>query len=63
VDGIKTGFTNASGYNLMASASRDGRRVIAVMMGGTHRKSRDQHVADLIEAAFIEITGAPCQRR
>ena len=34
VDGIKTGFTNASGYNLMASASRDGRRVMAVMMGG-----------------------------
>lgn len=59
VDGIKTGFTNASGYNLMASASRDGRRVIAVMMGGTTGKSRDRHVADLIEAAFLEITGAP----
>lgn len=59
VDGIKTGFTNASGYNLMASASRDGRRVMAVMMGGTTGKSRDRHVADLIEAAFLEITGAP----
>ena len=59
VDGIKTGFTNASGYNLMASASRDGRRVMAVMMGGSTGKSRDRHVADLIEAAFLEITGAP----
>ncbi len=59
VDGIKTGFTNASGYNLMASASRNGRRVMAVMMGGTTGKSRDRHVADLIEAAFLEIGGSP----
>lgn len=58
VDGIKTGFTNASGYNLMASAERGGRRVIAVMMGGTTGKSRDAHVRDLIEAAFLEIGGA-----
>lgn len=57
VDGIKTGFTNASGYNLMASAERNGRRVIAVMMGGTTGKSRDGHVADLLEAAFLEIGG------
>ena len=59
VDGIKTGFTNASGYNLMASAERNGHRVIAVMLGGTTGKSRDQHVADLLEAAFLEISGAP----
>ncbi|HVY88426.1 MAG TPA: D-alanyl-D-alanine carboxypeptidase family protein [Hyphomonadaceae bacterium] len=57
VDGIKTGFTNASGYNLMASASRNGHRVIAVMLGGSTGKSRDQHVADLLEAAFLEIGG------
>lgn len=57
VDGIKTGFTNASGYNLMASAERNGHRVIAVMMGGTTGRSRDAHVADLIEAAFMDITG------
>jgi D-alanyl-D-alanine carboxypeptidase len=57
VDGIKTGFTNASGYNLMASAERNGRRVIAIMMGGTTGKSRDAHVRDLLEAAFLEIGG------
>ena len=57
VDGIKTGFTNASGYNLMASAERDGRRVIAVMLGGKTGRSRDAHVADLIEAAFMDLTG------
>lgn len=59
VDGIKTGYTNASGYNLMASAERDGHRVIAVMLGGTTGRSRDQHVRDLLEAAFIEIGVSP----
>src|SRR5262245_40054984 len=59
VAGIKTGYTNASGYNLMASANRDGHRVIAVMLGGSSGKSRDQHVSDLLEAAFLEINGAP----
>lgn len=59
VDGIKTGFTNASGYNLMASAERSGRRVIAIMLGGSTGRSRDQHVADLLEAAFLEISGVP----
>jgi D-alanyl-D-alanine carboxypeptidase len=59
VDGIKTGFTNASGYNLMASAERGGRRVIAIMLGGSTGRSRDQHVADLLEAAFMEISGVP----
>jgi D-alanyl-D-alanine carboxypeptidase len=57
VDGIKTGFTNASGYNLMASAERNGHRVMAVMLGGTTGRSRDEHVADLIEAAFLAIGG------
>ncbi|MEQ1783186.1 MAG: D-alanyl-D-alanine carboxypeptidase family protein [Hyphomonadaceae bacterium] len=57
VDGIKTGFTNASGYNLMASAERNGRRVIAVMLGGKTGRSRDAHVADLLEAAFMDLTG------
>jgi D-alanyl-D-alanine carboxypeptidase len=57
VDGIKTGYTNASGYNLMASAERNGHRVIAVMLGGSTGRSRDAHVADLLEAAFLEIGG------
>ncbi len=52
VDGIKTGYTRASGFNLMTSATREGRRVIAVMMGGNSAKSRNAHVADLVEAAF-----------
>ena len=52
VDGFKTGYTNASGYNLVISAKRDGRRLIAVVLGGASGKSRDTHMADLIERGF-----------
>ena len=52
VDGIKTGFTNASGYNLAASAVRENRRLIAVVMGGNSIAARDSHVADLLETGF-----------
>ena len=52
VDGIKTGFTNASGFNLAASAVRDDRRLIAVVMGGSSTAARDSHVEDLLDAGF-----------
>lgn len=52
VDGFKTGFTNASGYNLVLSAKRNGRRLIAVVLGGASSRSRDTHMADLIERGF-----------
>jgi D-alanyl-D-alanine carboxypeptidase len=52
MDGIKTGFIRASGFNLAASAVRDGRRLIGVVMGGETAKSRDDHMADLLERAF-----------
>lgn len=52
VDGFKTGYTRASGYNLVLSAKRDGRRIIAVVMGGASGKSRNKHMADLIERGF-----------
>ena len=52
VDGIKTGFTNASGFNLAASAVRDNRRLIAVVLGGSSTATRDSHVADLLDAGF-----------
>lgn len=57
VDGIKTGYTRASGFNLMTSAERDGHRVIAVMLGGATAKSRNDHVASLVEAAFATLGG------
>jgi D-alanyl-D-alanine carboxypeptidase (penicillin-binding protein 5/6) len=52
VDGLKTGFTNASGYNLAASAVRNGRRLIAVVMGGNSWAARDANVADLLNTGF-----------
>jgi D-alanyl-D-alanine carboxypeptidase (penicillin-binding protein 5/6) len=52
VDGIKTGFTNASGFNLAASATRDGRRLIAVVLGGSTAVARDNHVIELLNVGF-----------
>lgn len=52
VDGLKTGYTNASGYNLAASGVRDGRRLIVVMLGGTSNAARDNHVQDLLTTGF-----------
>jgi D-alanyl-D-alanine carboxypeptidase len=52
VDGFKTGFTRASGYNLIVSAQRDGRRLIAVVLGGASGSSRNSHMSDLVERGF-----------
>ncbi|MEM7767045.1 MAG: D-alanyl-D-alanine carboxypeptidase family protein [Pseudomonadota bacterium] len=52
VDGIKTGYTRASGFNLMAAAERDEQRVVAIMLGGHSALARNGHVTELIEAAF-----------
>jgi D-alanyl-D-alanine carboxypeptidase len=52
VDGLKTGYVNASGFNLAASAQRNGRRLIAVVLGGSSVAARDNHVEDLLETGF-----------
>jgi D-alanyl-D-alanine carboxypeptidase len=48
VDGIKTGYTRASGYNLVTSAGSGNKRIVAVVMGGKTGKSRDQMMASLV---------------
>jgi D-alanyl-D-alanine carboxypeptidase len=50
VDGIKTGYTRASGFNLVSSVSDGNRRLVAVVMGGTSGRSRDNQMAALINA-------------
>ncbi len=52
VDGFKTGFTNAAGYNLAASAVRDGRRLITVVLGGSSGGARNANVEDLLLTGF-----------
>jgi D-alanyl-D-alanine carboxypeptidase len=52
VDGFKTGFTNAAGFNLAASAARDGHRLIAVVLGGSSGASRNANVRDLLLTGF-----------
>jgi D-alanyl-D-alanine carboxypeptidase len=49
VDGIKTGFTEASGYNLLASVRRDDRHIVAVILGGTSNAARDAGMRQLID--------------
>ncbi len=49
VDGIKTGYTEASGYNLVASVRRDPRHIVAVVLGGTSNGQRDALMRKLIE--------------
>jgi len=55
VDGIKTGYIDDSGYNLAASAKRNGRRVIAVALGGRSAAARDQRVAELLDVGFKQL--------
>ncbi|MCG5239993.1 serine hydrolase [Azospirillum doebereinerae] len=52
MDGIKTGYTVASGFNLAASATRDGRRLVGVVMGGKSAVSRDNRMEALLDQAF-----------
>jgi D-alanyl-D-alanine carboxypeptidase len=52
VDGLKTGFIQASGFNVATSAKRGNRRVVAVVMGGQTAASRDQHMAQLLDRSF-----------
>jgi D-alanyl-D-alanine carboxypeptidase (penicillin-binding protein 5/6) len=52
VDGLKTGFTNASGYNIAISGVRENRRLIVVVMGGPTTASRDQNAEDLLLTGF-----------
>jgi D-alanyl-D-alanine carboxypeptidase len=54
VDGIKTGYTNASGYNLLTDVRRGGRHLVAVVLGGHTWRSRDRIMAGLIDAHIAE---------
>ena len=52
MDGFKTGFINASGFNLIASAKHGSKRLIGVVFGGRSWKSRNDHMASLLNTGF-----------
>ena len=52
VDGLKTGWTVASGYNIIVTARRGKTRLLVVVMGGRSRAARDMVAHSLIEAGF-----------
>jgi D-alanyl-D-alanine carboxypeptidase len=55
-DGFKTGFICASGYNLVASATRNGKRLIAVVLGASSGQMRAVRAAQLLERGFANNT-------
>ena len=54
-DGLKTGYTRMSGFNLASSATRQGARLIAVVMGGRSARDRDIQTAELLESEFTRM--------
>lgn len=54
-DGIKTGYIRASGFNLVASVVRDGRRLIGVVFGGRSPRKRDRHMMALLDKGFRKL--------
>lgn len=55
MDGIKTGFVGASGFNLAASAVRNGRRLVGVVFGGKRAVTRDSHMERLLNDSFAKL--------
>ncbi len=55
-DGMKTGYTRASGFNLVVSARRNGHRIIGVVFGGKSAKSRNRHMRRLLNRSFAKLT-------
>jgi len=54
-DGLKTGYTRMSGFNLASSATRGGTRLISVVMGGRTARERDAQTAQLLETEFTKL--------
>jgi len=57
-DGLKTGYFFNAGFSVAATATRNGQRVIAVVLGSTDRKVRDARAADLLNRGFKAFTPA-----
>jgi D-alanyl-D-alanine carboxypeptidase len=58
-DGLKTGYIRAAGYNLVTSAERNGRRLIAVVLGGRTASARDARMVSLLDEGFATLSQQP----
>lgn len=61
-DGIKTGYTDASGFNLVTSAVRGGTRLVGVVLGAARAPERDLHMVSLLNQAYERLDIAPAPR-
>ena len=61
-DGMKTGYTEASGHNLVTSAARSGVRLVGVVLGAASNPERDAHMAALLDQGFEQLD-VPSERR
>ena len=59
VDGIKTGYTQASGFNLVTSVRRDNRHIVSVVLGGASAGARDARMRTLIEQYIVAAATQP----
>ena len=55
MDGMKTGYIRASGFNLVGSAVRNNQRIIGVVFGGRSGTTRNEHMANLLDEGFVKI--------
>lgn len=58
-DGIKTGYINDSGFNIVTSVQRDGQRLVAAVFGGASGRERDRHMMDILDASFARLGVGP----
>ena len=56
-DGMKTGFICSGGFNVVATATRNGRRIVTIVMGQPSPRERDVKAADLFDYAFAQSGG------
>ncbi len=54
-DGLKTGYINASGFNLVTSVNRKGQRIVGVVLGGRSSRTRDSHMVSLLNRAYKKL--------
>jgi len=62
-DGIKTGYTNAAGFNLVSSAQRGDVRIIATVFGGRSTATRNARIAELLDIGFASAPSRVTERR